>query len=126
MKTGCKQTGCRQTGCKQTDHKQGAPRTDERGQAAAEQAVSEVMRLYTAWIAVLLKRLGTDVVRVGAGEITGALDGFSCTVSREGSTEGGAEGSAEGGEYVIRLCGAEGSADPTGSADPADGKEEGT
>lgn len=58
------------------------------------QAVSEVMRLYTAWIAVLMKRLETDVLRVGVREITEALDGFSCAVSREED------------EYVIRLGGA--------------------
>lgn len=89
-----------------TDRKRAASRTDEQGRAAAEQAVSELMRLYTAWIAVLLKRQGTDVIRVGTNEIAGALEGFSCTVSREGG--------AESGEYVIRLSAAEGSADPAG------------
>lgn len=67
--------------------------------SSERQAVSETMRLYTAWIAVLMEQLGTDVIRVRAGEIAGALDGFACAVSREGD------------EYVIRLdgpCGGEG------------------
>ena len=54
-------------------------------------AVEETLKLYHAWLGYLLTRQGEEVLRVGAGEIRGALEHFSCSVSREGE------------EYVIRV-----------------------
>ena len=56
-------------------------------------AVSETLRLYTAWLAVLLKRQGSSEIRVSADTLRDALNGLSCTVCREGQ------------DYVIRLDG---------------------
>ena len=56
-------------------------------------AVEETLRLYTAWLALLLRRQGTDEIRVPSDELRDALTGLSCHVSREN------------GEYVIRLNG---------------------
>ena len=54
-------------------------------------AVSETLRLYHAWLGYLLRRMGEDTLRVKVADITGALDGFTCSVRREGD------------EYVIDL-----------------------
>ncbi len=54
-------------------------------------AVEEALRLYHAWLAYLLMRLGEGTVRVPAEDIRRALEGFTCTVSRDGE------------DYVIAL-----------------------
>lgn len=54
-------------------------------------AVEETLRLYHAWFGYLLAHMGTDTLRVKAGDIREALGAFSCTVSREGE------------DYVIRV-----------------------
>lgn len=54
-------------------------------------AVEETLKLYHGWLGYLLTLLDADTLRVKAGDITAALDSFSCTVTKEGE------------EYVIRL-----------------------
>jgi len=61
--------------------------------ATRANAVFETMRLYHAWIGYLLTRLGEHTVRVRVEDIRGAMDQFSCSVSREEDA------------YVIRLDG---------------------
>ena len=58
-------------------------------------AVSEMMRLYHGWLGYLLSRTGESTLRVKVADITAALDGFTCSVRREGD------------EYVIDLVGGE-------------------
>ena len=47
-------------------------------------AVEETLRLYHAWLAVLLGKMNAAQVRVGVQEIKNALKDFKCTVAREG------------------------------------------
>ncbi len=54
-------------------------------------AVEETLKLYHAWLGYLLTLLKADTLRVKVEDIKTALDGFSCTVDREGD------------EYVIHL-----------------------
>lgn len=54
-------------------------------------AVSETLRLYHGWLGYLLRRTGEDTLRVKVADITRALDGFTCSVRREGD------------EYIIDL-----------------------
>lgn len=75
-------------------------------------AFEETKKLYDAWLGYLLGLVGTDTLRVKADDISKALEGFSCAVTREGD------------EYVIsitrRPCEpVEGSVD-----DPAPSEEE--
>ena len=46
--------------------------------------VSETIRLYNAWLALLLGRLGDTVIRVSGDELRDALNRLSCTIVREG------------------------------------------
>ena len=54
-------------------------------------AMEETLKLYHAWLGYLLIRQKADTLRVKVEDIKTALDGFSCSVTREGE------------EYVIRL-----------------------
>ncbi len=54
-------------------------------------ALDETLRLYHAWLAYLLTRLGEKIVRVEADELRRALADLSCAVSREDDA------------YIIRL-----------------------
>ena len=47
-------------------------------------AVEETIRLYHAWLAVLLGKLNAREVRVGVSEIKDALGKFQCSVAKEG------------------------------------------
>lgn len=55
------------------------------------EAFEETKKLYDAWLGYLLGLVGTDTLRVKADDISKALDGFSCAVTREGD------------EYVISI-----------------------
>lgn len=55
------------------------------------EAVDELTRLYQAWLALLLRRVGTKEIRVTVGELGEALSHPLCEVTREGDA------------YVIRL-----------------------
>lgn len=55
------------------------------------EAFEEAKKLYDAWLGYLLGLVGTDTLRVKADDISKALDGFSCAVTREGD------------EYVISI-----------------------
>ena len=68
-------------------------RTDRKPSAPRAQAADELLRLYHAWFAVLLRRIGQNTLRIGVHEIRDALRGPACTVSREGDA------------YVIRFGG---------------------
>lgn len=50
------------------------------------EAAEETIRLYTAWLALLLKRLNGTVIRVSREELREALDGLSCAIGLEGDT----------------------------------------
>ena len=67
-------------------------------------AVAETLRLYTAWLAVLLRHQDSDEIRIPTDELKAALTGFACQVGREDDA------------YVIRLR-------ETGAA-PDDGRME--
>ena len=67
---------------KQTKNTRPAPRFD---------AVEETLRLYHAWLAVLLSRLNQGEIRVSAEDIKNALGKLRCQATREGDT------------YVIRM-----------------------
>ena len=54
-------------------------------------AFEETKKLYDAWLGYLLGLVGTDTLRVKADDISKALEGFSCVVTREGD------------EYVISI-----------------------
>lgn len=54
-------------------------------------AFEETKKLYDAWLGYLLGLVGTDTLRVKADDISKALEGFSCAVTREGD------------EYVISI-----------------------
>ncbi len=75
-------------------------------------AFEETKKLYDAWLGYLLGMIGTDTLRVKVDDISKALEGFSCAVTREGD------------EYAIsitrRPCEA-----PAGSAEGSDGNAEG-
>ena len=53
--------------------------------------VEETLRLYHAWLAVLLQHMGEREIRVSAEEIKNALGTFKCKATKEGDA------------YVIRL-----------------------
>lgn len=72
-------------------------------------ALEETLRLYHAWLGYLLRRMGCDTLRVAAGDIRRALEGFSCSVSREGE------------EYVIRMTDGEVES-PAANGDAANGE----
>ena len=65
--------------------------------AQTADAVEETLRLYHAWLAVLLRRLDTHELTVDAQEIRDAIGQLKCAVSKEGDC------------YVIRM--GDGSAD---------------
>ena len=54
-------------------------------------AFEETKQLYDAWLGYLLGLVGTDTLRVKTDDISKALEGFSCAVTREGD------------EYVISI-----------------------
>ena len=54
-------------------------------------AFEETKKLYDAWLGYLLGLVGTDTLRVKVDDISKALEGFSCAVTREGD------------EYVISI-----------------------
>lgn len=54
-------------------------------------AFEETKKLYDAWLGYLLGLVDTDTLRVKAEDISKALEGFSCAVTREGE------------EYVISV-----------------------
>ena len=54
-------------------------------------AVEETLKLYHAWLGYLLSLIQADTLRVKVDDISKALEGFSCAVTREGD------------EYVISI-----------------------
>jgi len=48
--------------------------------------VEETIRLYHAWLAVLLAKLDAKEVRVGVNEIKEALGQFKCTIGKDGDS----------------------------------------
>lgn len=55
------------------------------------EAFEEAKKLYDAWLGYLLGLVGTDTLRVKADDISKALEGLSCAVTRDGD------------EYVISI-----------------------
>ena len=60
--------------------------TKSRANVRQADAVEETLRLYHAWLAVLLMRMGEEEIRVGADDIKNALGSLRCRVAKEGET----------------------------------------
>lgn len=59
--------------------------------SATQDGMEETLRLYHAWLALLLEKLHTQEIRVGVGELKEALKQCRCSVSKEGD------------DYVIQM-----------------------